>query len=58
VIAGWEAMFGQAQYAWVSGGASARIPWTGAFAAWFASHFRVLAKYPGYGESVLYVRDH
>jgi hypothetical protein len=57
-VAGWEAVYSKAQYAWVSSGASTRIPWTGAFASWFAAHFRVLAKYPGYGDSVLYVRDH
>ncbi|MGH3278556.1 MAG: phospholipid carrier-dependent glycosyltransferase [Trebonia sp.] len=58
VIAGWEAIFGKARYAWVSAGAPARIPWTGGFAAWFSAHFRRLAAYPGYGDSVLYVRDH
>jgi hypothetical protein len=58
VVAGWEAVFAKARYAWVSGGAPARIPWTGEFAAWFASHFRPLASFPGYGGSVLYVRDH
>jgi hypothetical protein len=58
VIAGWEAIFSKAQYAWISAGAPDRIPWTGAFAAWFAAHFRPLAAYPHYGDSVLYVRDH
>ena len=57
VLAGWEASYAKAQYAWVSGGARDRIPWTPAFAAWFAGHFRRLASFPGYGESVLYVRD-
>jgi hypothetical protein len=57
VVAGWEAIYSKASYAWVSGGASARIPWTSEFAAWFAAHFRPIAKYPGYGNSVLYVRD-
>jgi hypothetical protein len=58
VVAGWEAIFGQARYVWLSGGAPARIPWTPALQSWFASHFRLLADYPGYGASKLYVRDH
>jgi len=58
VVAGWEAIFGQARYVWLSGGAAARIPWTPALRSWFASHFRLLADYPGYGASKLYVRDH
>jgi glucose dehydrogenase len=65
VVGDWEAMFAKAQYAWISGGASAitnsaadRIPWTPAFEAWFAAHFRVIATYQGYGESTLYARDH
>jgi hypothetical protein len=58
VVAGWEAIFGQARYVWLSGGAPARIPWTPALRSWFSSHFRLLADYPGYGASKLYVRDH
>ena len=57
VVAGWEAIFGQARYVWLSGGAAARIPWTPALQTWFAAHFRLLAAYPGYGASKLYVRD-
>ncbi len=57
VAAGWEAIFGQARYVWLSGGAAARIPWTTDLQAWFAAHFRLLAAYPGYGASKLYVRD-
>jgi alpha-1,2-mannosyltransferase len=56
VVAGWEAIFGQAKYVWLQGGASARIPWTPALQAWFSAHFRLLADYPGYGASKLYVR--
>jgi hypothetical protein len=56
VVAGWEAIFGQAKYVWLQGGASARIPWTPALQAWFSAHFRLLAAYPGYGASKLYVR--
>jgi hypothetical protein len=58
VVAGWEAIFGQARYVWLSGGASARIPWTPALQSWFSAHFKLLAAYPGYGASNLYVRDH
>jgi hypothetical protein len=58
VVAGWEAIFGQARYVWLSGGATARIPWTPALQSWFSGHFRLLAAYPGYGASKLYVRDH
>ncbi len=58
VVAGWEAIFGKAQYVWLSGGASARIPWTPALQSWFSAHFKLLAAYPGYGASKLYVRDH
>ena len=58
VVAGWEAIFGQAEYVWLSGGAPARIPWTPALQSWFSAHFRLLAAYPGYGASKLYVRDH
>jgi alpha-1,2-mannosyltransferase len=56
VIAGWETIFGQAKYVWLSGGAPARIPWTPALQSWFSAHFRLLAAYPGYGASKLYVR--
>jgi hypothetical protein len=58
VVAGWEAIFGQARYVWLSGGSSSRIPWTPALQSWFSAHFRLLAAYPGYGASNLYVRDH
>jgi alpha-1,2-mannosyltransferase len=58
VVAGWEAIFGQARYVWLSGGAPARIPWTPALQSWFSGHFRLLAAFPGYGASKLYVRDH
>jgi alpha-1,2-mannosyltransferase len=58
VVAGWEAIFGQARYVWLSGGVAARIPWTPALRTWFNGHFRLLAAYPGYGASKLYVRDH
>ena len=56
VIAGWEQIFGQARYVWLQGGSSARIPWTPALKSWFSGRFRLLAAFPGYGESKLYVR--
>jgi len=58
VVAGWEAIFGQARYVWLSGNANTRIPWTPALQSWFSGHFRLLAAYPHYGASSLYVRDH
>jgi len=57
-VAGWETIFSQARYVWLSGGVSARIPWTPALKSWFNGHFRVLAEFPDYGASTLYVRDH
>jgi hypothetical protein len=56
VVAGWEAVFGRAQYVWLQGGFTGRIPWTPALQSWFSAHFRLLAAYPGYGESKLYIR--
>jgi len=58
VVDGWEAIFGQAQYVWLQGGSATRIPWTPVLTSWFAAHFRLIASYPGYGESKLYARDH
>ena len=40
----------------LSGGVAARVPWTPALREWFSAHFRLLAAYPGYGASKLYVR--
>jgi alpha-1,2-mannosyltransferase len=57
VIAGWEAIFGKAQYVWLSGGARQRIPWNHALQTWFHAHFRELAALPGYGDSTIFVRD-
>jgi alpha-1,2-mannosyltransferase len=57
VVAGWEAIFAKAQYVWLSSGVSDRIPWP-ALQPWFFAHFRLLAAYPSYGDSNLYVRDH
>jgi len=56
VVDGWEKIFSQARYVWLQGGSSDRIPWTPALQSWFAAHFRLLASYPGYGESKLYIR--
>jgi alpha-1,2-mannosyltransferase len=56
VVAGWEAIFGRADYVWVSNGVSARIPWTHALRSWFSAHFRLISAYKGYGDSKLYIR--
>ena len=40
VVAGWEAIFGQARYVWLSAGAPARIPWTAGLQTWFDGHFQ------------------
>ena len=56
-VAGWEAIFGQAKYVWLSGNASTRIPMT-ELQSWFSARFRLIAAYPHYGASKLYVRDH
>jgi alpha-1,2-mannosyltransferase len=57
VIAGWEAIFGKAQYVWLSGQARQRIPWNHTLRTWFGGHFRELAALRGYGDSKIYVRD-
>jgi len=56
VIAGWEAIFGKADYVWLSNGSPARILWTPALRSWFSAHFQLIAAYQGYGDSKLYVR--
>jgi len=56
VVAAWEAIFGKADYLWLSNGFPARIPWTPAMHAWFSAHFRLIAHYKGYGDSKLYTR--
>jgi hypothetical protein len=58
VVAGWEKIFAQARFVWLQGGSSGRIPWTSSLQSWFSGHFRLLAAFPGYGASKLYVRDH
>jgi hypothetical protein len=56
-IKGWESIFGQADYVWLQGGASTRIPLTPELRSWFNSHFHQVAAFPGYGASTLYARD-
>ncbi|HEY3879341.1 MAG TPA: phospholipid carrier-dependent glycosyltransferase [Trebonia sp.] len=58
VVPGWEHIFGLARYVWLQGGSGTRIPWTAALQTWFNGHFRLLASFPSYGASKLYVRDH
>jgi alpha-1,2-mannosyltransferase len=57
VIAGWEAIFGRAQYVWLSGGHANRIPWTPELNAWFNAHFHQVAVYRSYADSRLYQRN-
>jgi hypothetical protein len=57
VISGWETIFGQARYVWLSGVSRSRIPWTAGLQDWFAAHFRLVATFGGYANSRLYVRS-
>jgi hypothetical protein len=57
VVTGWEAILGQARYVWLSDGYRQRIPWTAGLHAWFSAHFRLVAVFPGYADSRLYVSD-
>jgi hypothetical protein len=56
VAAGWEAVFGKAQYVWLSRGYQARIPWTDGLRSWFDAHFRLVRTFRDYGRSTLYER--
>jgi len=56
VISGWETIFGQARYVWLSGVSQYRIPWTPELRDWFAARFRLAATFDGYVNSRLYVR--
>ena len=56
VTAGWEAVFGKAQYVWLSQGYQARIPWTDGLRSWFDAHFRLVRTFRDYGRSTLYER--
>jgi hypothetical protein len=56
VISGWETIFGQARYVWLSGVSQHRIPWTPELQAWFAARFRLVATFGDYANSRLYVR--
>jgi hypothetical protein len=56
VTAGWEAVFGKAQYVWLSQGYQARIPWTGGLRSWFDAHFRLVRTFRDYSHSNLYER--
>jgi hypothetical protein len=56
VIAGWEAIFGRAQYVWLTQGFENRIPWPPQLQSWFAAHFRLIGSFPNYVNSKLYER--
>jgi alpha-1,2-mannosyltransferase len=55
VVSAWQSFFHRAQYVWLSGGNSRRIPWTPELKSWFGKHFRPVGPYvPGTGR--LFVR--
>ncbi|MGH3165896.1 MAG: hypothetical protein ACRDN0_08375, partial [Trebonia sp.] len=56
VTAGWEGIFGRAQYVWLTQGFTNRIPWTPGLQSWFAAHFRLIGSFPHYVNSKLYER--
>jgi len=57
VAAEWRAVFGQADYVWLSGSSARRIPWTPALRRWFAGSFRPLRLPRGsFAEGRVYVR--
>lgn len=57
VVAAWEAMFGRAQYVWLTGGTFSRIPWTPELQAWFSGHFHLVRVMRGYADSRLYMKN-
>jgi hypothetical protein len=42
VVADWERVFARADYVWLSGSSTRRIPWTPGLHIWFAKNFRPL----------------
>jgi alpha-1,2-mannosyltransferase len=53
----WESVLGKAQYVWLTGGSSARIPWRGQLRVWFQANFHQVAVQPHYDGSVVYERN-
>jgi hypothetical protein len=57
VVSAWESIFSQAQYAWLTSGYQARIPWTPQLAAWFDAHFHEVRVLHAYVGSRIYERN-
>jgi hypothetical protein len=54
VVAGWQSIFSQAQYVWLSPTNTRRIPWTPALSLWFSTHFQELTPVGGRGVGHVY----
>jgi len=57
VVSGWESIFSQAQYVWLTGGYQNRIPWTPQLAAWFQAHFHQVRVLRSYVDSRIYEKN-
>ena len=57
VVTGWESIFSQAQYVWLTGGYQNRIPWTPQLAAWFQAHFHQVRVLHSYVDSHIYEKN-
>jgi hypothetical protein len=57
VVSAWESIFSQAQYVWLTGGYTARIPWTPQLDAWFRAHFHEVAVLHHYVDSRIYEKN-
>jgi alpha-1,2-mannosyltransferase len=49
-VSAWTWIFGHAEYVWLSGDSSRRIPWTHGLERWFASHFKRINVHRGLGQ--------
>ncbi len=54
VVSGWESIFSQAQFVWLTDGYQSRIPWTPQLDAWFHANFRLVRVLSKYVDSRLY----
>jgi alpha-1,2-mannosyltransferase len=57
VVSGWESIFSQAQYVWLTAGYQNRIPWTPELDAWFHAHFHQVEVLHRYVGSRIYARN-
>jgi hypothetical protein len=57
VVSGWESIFSQAQYVWLTGGYQNRIPWTPQLDAWFQAHFHQVEVLHRYVASRIYEKN-